>query len=112
MHSTGQMTHTRRSDGAPEPDGALRTVVRKKILHYRQMYINRPYPIAFLSVPADTSGRIYDDFSRLLFLHTHRETSALVNEIPEASDQFRFLRVDFFANIKGSVGLILAKTSV
>ncbi len=27
-----------------------------------------------------------------LFLHTHREDSALVNEIPEESNQFRFLR--------------------
>jgi hypothetical protein len=24
LHSTGQLTHSRRSDGAPEPDGALR----------------------------------------------------------------------------------------
>jgi hypothetical protein len=23
VHSTGQLTHTRRSDGAPEPDGTL-----------------------------------------------------------------------------------------
>ena len=46
VHSIGQLTHTRRSDGAPEPDGALRTVTRKKILHYRQLYIDRPEPIA------------------------------------------------------------------
>ena len=59
----------------------------------------------------DTSGRIYDDFSRLLFPHVHRDVSALPNEIPEESDQFRFLRAACFANIKGSVGLILAKAS-
>ena len=59
----------------------------------------------------DTSGRTYDDFSLLLFLHAHREASALSNEIPEESDQFRFLRAACFANIKGSVGLILAKAS-
>jgi hypothetical protein len=52
------------------------------------------------------------DFSRLLFLHTHREASALANEIPEELGQFRFLRVTCYGNIKGSVGLILAKTSV
>jgi hypothetical protein len=40
---------------------------------------------------------------------THREASALANEIPEESDQFRFLRAACYANIKGSVGLILAK---
>ena len=112
MHSIGQLTHTRRSDGAPELDGALRAVARAKIRHYRQLYINRPEPIAFMSVAVDTSGRIYDDFSRLLFLHAHREASALSNDIPKESDQFRFLRAACFANIKGSVGLILAKASV
>ncbi len=56
-------------------------------------------------------GLIYEDFSRLLFLHAHREVSALVNELPEESEQFRFLRAACFANIKGSVGLILAKAS-
>ena len=86
-------------------------MVRKKILHYRQLYVDRPEPIAFMPVAVDTGGRIYDDFSRLLFLHTHREASALSNELPEESDQFRFLRAACLANIKGSVGLILAKTS-
>jgi hypothetical protein len=109
--SLGQLTHTRRTDGAPEPDGALRTVARAKIRHYRQLYINRPEPIAFMPVAEDTVARIYEDFSRLLFLHAHREASALANEIPEESEQFRFLRAACFPNIKGSVGLILAKVS-
>jgi hypothetical protein len=87
------MTHTRRTDGVPESDGGLRTVTREKIRHYRQLYINLPEPIAFMSVTVDTTGRIYEDFSRLLFLHTHREASALVNEIPEESEQFRFLHI-------------------
>ena len=64
-----------------------------------------------MPVAVDTGGRIYDDFSRLLFLHAHREASALANELPEESDQFRFLRGACLANIKGSVGLILAKAS-
>ena len=98
-------------DGAPDPDGVLRESAKTTIRHYRQLYINRPDPIAFMSVPVDTSGRIYDDFSRLLFLHGHREASALSNEIPEESEPFRFLRTDCYANIKGSVGLILAKVS-
>jgi hypothetical protein len=87
-------------------------VDRKKILHYRQLYINRPDPITFLPVSVDTTGRLYDDFSHLIFLHTHRESSVLTNEIPEESDQFHFLRVTCYANIKGSLGLILAKASV
>ncbi len=75
------------------------------------IYLNRPDPIAFLTAAVDTTGRVYDDFSRLVFLHAHREVSALSNEIPEESGQFRFLRAACYANIKGSVGLILAKVS-
>jgi hypothetical protein len=86
-------------------------VARAKIRHYRQLYINRPEPIDFMSVAVDTVDRIYEDFSRLLFLHAHREASALANEITEESEQFRVLRAACFANINGSVGLILAKTS-
>ncbi len=86
-------------------------MARAKIRHYRQLYLNRPDPIAFMPVAVDTSDRVYDDFSRLLFLHAHREVSALVNEIPEESDLFRLLRATCYANIKGSVGLILAKVS-
>ncbi len=82
---------------------SLGEVARKKILHYRQLYINRPDPIAFLPAAADTTGRVYDDFSRLLFLYAHRETSPLGNEIPEESGQFRFLRVVCYTNIKRSV---------
>jgi hypothetical protein len=111
VFTTGPLTNTRCSDGAPELDGALREVARKKILHYRQLCINCPDPIAFLPAAVDTTGRLYDDFSRLLFLHDHREGSTLTNEIPEEWDQFRFLRAACYANIKGSVGLILAKVS-
>ena len=84
---------------------------RKKILHYRQLYINHPDPTVYLPVGVDTTGRIYDDFSHLFFLHPNREASTLVNEIPEESDQFRFLRTVPYPNIKGSVGLILVKSS-
>jgi hypothetical protein len=103
VYFTGQLTHTRRSDGVPDPDGDLRTMVRKKILHYHQLYVNRSDPITFMSLPVDTSGRIYNDFNRLLFLHVHREASALANEIPEAKGKFLFLRVACLVNIKGSV---------
>ena len=57
----------------------------------KQPYIDRPEPITFMPVAVDTSGRIYDDFLRLLFLDTHREASALTNDIPEESGHFRFL---------------------
>ncbi len=39
-------------------------------------------------------------------------TSPLTRELPESSDQFRFLRRSFLDHLKGSVGLILGKTSV
>ena len=50
-------------------------------------------------------------YNKQLFLYAHRETSALANELPEESDQFRFLRAACLPNIKGSLGLILAKVS-
>ncbi len=46
------------------------------------------------------------------FGNVHRETSVLANELPEESDQFRFLRASCFANLKGVVGLIMTKASV
>ncbi len=45
-----------------------------------------------MPVAVDTADRIYEDFSRLLFLYAHREASALANVIPEESEQLRFLR--------------------
>ncbi len=62
-----------------------------------------------MSLAVDTSVRIYDHFLRLLFLHAHRESSVLDNDIPEESSHFRFLHDACLANIKGSVGLILAR---
>jgi hypothetical protein len=66
LHPMGQLTNTRRSDGAPDPDEAFKEVTRIKIRHY-------PDPIAFLPLAVDTTGRMYDEFIRLLFLHGHRE---------------------------------------
>ncbi len=103
QHTTGQLTHTRSSDGAPELNGDLQKVARDQIRQYRQIYLDKPDPIAFIPVAVDTSGRLYDDFDRLLFLHVPREASALANELPEGSDQFRFLRVTCLAILKGSV---------
>ncbi len=59
----------------------------------------------------DTTGRLYDDFIRLIFLHLHREVSVLENELTEESDRFRFLRASCFGNLKGDVGLIMEKAS-
>ena len=94
----GQLTNTRRSDGSPDPDSALKEVVRIKIRHYRYLYLNHPDPIPFIPLPVDTTGRMYDEFIRLLFLHDHREVSTLDKELTEESDKFRFLRPSCFAN--------------
>ncbi len=109
VHPIGQLTHTRRSDGAPDPDGTLKESVRIKIRHYRNIYLNRPDPIAFIPLVVDTSVRLYDDFIRFLFFHAHREVSALAHELSQESDQFRFLCADCLPNLKGSVGLIMVK---
>jgi hypothetical protein len=66
----------------------------------------------FLPITVSTSGRVYEDFARLIFLHAHREASILAGEFPEESEQFLFLRVSHLANLKVSVGLILVKSSV
>ena len=112
LHPMVQLTNTRRSDGVPDPDVSLKEVARIKIRHYRNLYLNHPDPIAFIPLAVDTTGRMYDEFIRLLFLHAHREASALDYELSEESDHFRFLHVSCFANLKGAVGLIMTKTSV
>jgi hypothetical protein len=110
VHTTGQLTNTRSSDDVPDLDGDLREVVRKKILNYRQLYINRPDPIGSYRLQLI----LQVDYMMILvvhILHVHRESSTLTNKIPEESGQFRFLRADCYVNIKGSVGLILVKAS-
>ncbi len=53
LNLNGQLTNASRSDGAPEPDGVIKAVARKKILHYRQLYVDHPDPIAFMPVVVD-----------------------------------------------------------
>ncbi len=40
-----------------------------------------------------------------------KKGKVLTNELPQESDQFRFLRASCFANLKGVVGLIMVKSS-
>ena len=68
-------------------------------------FTDRPDPIVFLSVTVSTSGHVYDDFVRLLFLHSYCEASTLAGELPEKSEHFRFLRTAHVVNLKGSVVL-------
>jgi hypothetical protein len=68
QHTNGVLTHRVSSTGAPQSDGALNKEVRMKIRHYRQIYVDRPDHIVFLPIAVSTSGRVYEDFARLLFL--------------------------------------------
>jgi hypothetical protein len=45
----------------------LSEVARIKTRHYRNLYLNRPDPIAFIPLAVDTTGRMYDEFIRLFF---------------------------------------------
>jgi hypothetical protein len=102
LNLNGQLTNTRRSDGDPEPDGGIKAVTRKKILHYRQLYVDRPDPIAFIPVEVDTSDRIYDDFLRLSFLHVHREASASIERhTGRYPTTFVFFALCFYPILRG-----------
>ncbi len=57
LHPMDQLTNTRRSDGAPDPDVSLKDVTRIKIRRYRNLYLNHPDPIAFLPLAVDNTGR-------------------------------------------------------
>jgi hypothetical protein len=86
QRTNGVLTHRVPSTGDPQTDVALNKTDRLKIRHYRQIYTDRPDPIVFLPISVTTSGRVYEDFVRLIFLNTHRETSILVGELPEESE--------------------------
>jgi hypothetical protein len=86
QYTNGTITHRVSSTGGPQNDGVLNKTVRLKIRNYRQIYVNRPDPIVFLPIAVSTSGRVYEDFARLFFLHTYREDSILVGELPEESE--------------------------
>ena len=86
----GQLTNTRRSDGAPDLDVVFKEVTRINIRYYQNLYSNRLDPIAFIPLAVDTTGRMYDEFIRLLFLHDHRETSELTSELQRSRTTFVF----------------------
>jgi hypothetical protein len=93
----------------------LKTRSDPKSLHYRRLYDDRPDPIIFMCLVSWTCKYFSRSVPRLHsipFLYTHRHTFALVRELPEESDQFRFLHSVCLTHLKGSVGLILPRTSV
>ncbi len=111
LHTNGNLTSCLRSTGEPQSDFVLNNAPRIKNNHYRQKYTELPEPVVFMSVGTSTCGRINEEFFRLLFLHAHRDDSTLSGELPEESSQFRFIRTTCLSNLKGSIGLMLAKAS-
>ena len=85
---------------------------------YRTDYNNRPPSVvSFMPAIASTSGRLHSEFVRLLFVQDHRETDPFfaVSGVQSAqfnSVQFHFRRAAFAQQLKGKVGLALAKGSV
>jgi hypothetical protein len=112
LHTSRKITNCLRSTGAPQPDDDLNNAARIKNNHYRQKYTELTEPVVFMSIAASTFGRINEEFLHLLSLHAHRDASVLSGEFPEESAQFRFIRAACLANLKGSIGLMLAKPSV
>ena len=96
QRTNGALTHRVSCTGALQPDGALNNTTRIKIRHYRQLYVDNPDPIVFLSVVVITSSHVYDDCVRLLFLNVHREASILAGQLPE---EFEYCSHRFVYNV-------------
>jgi hypothetical protein len=74
------------------------------------------YHLCLPTVIASTSDRLHSEFVRLLFLQTHRETDRFfaasdVQSAQSTSVQFHFHHATFLQQLKGKVGLTLAKTT-
>jgi hypothetical protein len=81
MWSYKNLKSIRRSDGAPEPDRTLKVVVRKKIIHYLQLYIDR-----VVSLLRKESTRVPVQGARAAFL----------SSVPELGAQRGVLRYPLF----------------
>jgi hypothetical protein len=98
-------------------DQSLNETAADKIRKYRVDYNNRPPSVvSFMSGMTSTSGRLHNEFIRLLFLQTHRETDRFftasgVQSAHSTSDQFHFRRAAFAQQLKSKVGLVLAKAA-
>ncbi len=78
VKSRGQHCDPNLNDNLHYPndkDRSLNESTTNKIRKYRSDYNNSPpNTISFMPPMASTSGRLHNEFVRLLFLQTHRET--------------------------------------
>ena len=98
-------------------DKSLNETGNDKIRKYRADYNNNPpNSVAFMPAIAGTTGRLYSEFTRLLFLQAHRETDRFFTASGVQSAQhdrgvFHFRRTAFSSRLKSKCGHILVKTS-
>jgi hypothetical protein len=96
-------------------DQSLNDAAADKIRKYRVDYNNNPpNTVSFIHDITSTSGRLHNEFVKLLFLQTHRETdlffvSSGVQLAQTDHDMFHFLHAAFSQHLKINVGLTLAK---
>ena len=98
--------------GQINPNGALNRSASTKIWHYRSVYATR-------TVLTQSHSCLSPSAPRVVYIRTSSdsdsssvsEASALDNELPEHSDQFRFIHAACFVNLQSSIGLTLAKSS-
>ena len=99
-----------------DKDRSLNEAATNKIRKYRTDYNNRPpNTISFMPAIASTSGRLHSEFVRLLLLQTHRETdrffAASGVQSAQSTSGFHYRRAAFLQQLKGKVGLALAKAA-
>ena len=89
-HFNGQLTNTGRSDGAPEPDGTIKVMTRKKIIIIvnSTLIVLTPSPLCRLQL---TLQAVFMMTSFVFYSCMLTVKHALSNDIPEESGHFRFL---------------------
>jgi hypothetical protein len=98
-------------------DQSLNDTAADKIRKYRSDYNNNPpNTVPFMSAMGSTSGRLYSEFVRLLFLQVHRETDRFfaasgVQLVQTDRGMFHYRRAAFSAQLKSKVGLGLDKAA-
>jgi hypothetical protein len=98
-------------------DQSLNDGTADKIRKYRADYNNRPSSVvSFMPAIASTSGRLHNEFVRLLFLQVHRETDLFfatsgVQSAQTTSGMFHLRRASFSSGLQSKVGLALAKAA-
>ena len=98
-------------------DRSINESAGDKIRKYRVDYNNNPPSVvSFMPSIASTSGRLHNEFIRLLFLQAHRETDRFfaasgVQLAQHNSGLFHFRRAAYSAQLKSKCGNLLAKAA-